>query len=69
MKIWLVLQVQNVIAKCITKCDDDTFVRNDSILEEINAKAKKQGLYMSKLDENYDLLYTQKWIISFEVLC
>lgn len=62
------LQVQNVTAKYVMKCDDDTFVRVDSVLKEVEATAV-QGLYMGSMNEFHRPLRTGKWAVTFEVIC
>lgn len=59
--------MQNVTAKYIMKCDDDTFVRIDSILEEVRAKEIPQGLYMGSMNELHRPLRTGKWAVTVEV--
>jgi len=49
------------------KCDDDTFVRIDSILEEVRAKEIPQGLYMGSMNELHRPLRTGKWAVTVEV--
>ncbi|KAG0568875.1 hypothetical protein KC19_6G050400 [Ceratodon purpureus] len=58
--------VQNVTAKYIMKCDDDTFVRIDSILDEVRATAIGQGLYMGSMNEFHRPLRTGKWAVTAE---
>lgn len=66
-QVLLAVQVQNVTAKYIMKCDDDTFVRIDSILEEVRAKEIPQGLYMGSMNELHRPLRTGKWAVTVEV--
>lgn len=67
LKLLFCLQVQNVTAKYIMKTDDDTFVRIDSILEEVRAKEIPQGLYMGSMNELHRPLRTGKWAVTVEV--
>ncbi|KAG0478840.1 hypothetical protein HPP92_013559 [Vanilla planifolia] len=57
--------VQNLTAAYIMKCDDDTFVRLDVILKEVNA-AWNRSLYMGNLNLMHSPLRTGKWAVSFE---
>lgn len=61
------VQVQNVTAKYIMKCDDDTFVRVDSVLEEVQATSIGEGLYLGSMNEFHRPLRTGKWAVTFEV--
>jgi hypothetical protein len=49
------------------KCDDDTFVRIDEILAEVQKKAIPQGLYMGNMNEGHWPLRTGKWAVTLEV--
>lgn len=61
------MQVQNVTAEYIMKCDDDTFVRVDSVLEEVQATSIGEGLYLGSMNEFHRPLRTGKWAVTFEV--
>lgn len=61
------VQVQNVTAEYIMKCDDDTFVRVDSVLEEVQATSIGEGLYLGSMNEFHRPLRTGKWAVTFEV--
>lgn len=61
------MQVRNVTAKYIMKCDDDTFVRIDSILDEVRAKHIPERLYMGSMNELHRPLRTGKWAVTVEV--
>lgn len=58
--------VRNVTAKYIMKCDDDTFVRIDSILDEVRAKHIPERLYMGSMNELHRPLRTGKWAVTVE---
>lgn len=62
-----ILQVQNLTAAYIMKCDDDTFVRLDVVLREMNNAAGKKPLYMGNLNLLHRPLRTGKWAVTFEV--
>jgi hypothetical protein len=49
------------------KCDDDTFVRVDSVLEEVQATSIGEGLYLGSMNEFHRPLRTGKWAVTFEV--
>ncbi|KAK4796873.1 hypothetical protein SAY86_029199 [Trapa natans] len=58
--------VQNVTASYVMKCDDDTFVRIDAVLKEINGISSKKSLYMGNLNLLHRPLRTGKWAVTFE---
>jgi hypothetical protein len=68
LRKWL-WQVQNVSAKHVMKCDDDTFVRVDRVLQEVSRVSTGRGLYMGNMNEYHVPLRTGKWAVTFEVLC
>lgn len=58
--------VQNVTVSHVMKCDDDTFVRIDSVLEEIRTTSVGQGLYMGSMNEFHRPLRSGKWAVTVE---
>ncbi|KAF3615620.1 putative beta-1,3-galactosyltransferase 20 [Capsicum annuum] len=58
--------VQNVTAAYIMKCDDDNFVRIDSVLREIQRVPPGRSLYMGNLNLLHRPLRTGKWAVSYE---
>lgn len=58
--------VQNVTAAYIMKVDDDTFVRVDNVLEQIEGFSPKRSLYMGNLNLLHRPLRTGKWAVSFK---
>ncbi|XP_052179995.1 hydroxyproline O-galactosyltransferase GALT2 [Diospyros lotus] len=58
--------VQNVTAAHIMKCDDDTFVRVDTVLKEIGGISPKRSLYMGNLNLLHRPLRTGKWAVTYE---
>ncbi|KAK7331414.1 hypothetical protein VNO77_25638 [Canavalia gladiata] len=58
--------IQNVTAAYIMKCDDDTFVKVDTILKEIEAVPRKKALYMGNLNLLHRPLRNGKWAVTFE---
>ncbi|XP_057493428.1 hydroxyproline O-galactosyltransferase GALT2-like isoform X1 [Actinidia eriantha] len=59
-------QVQNVTAAHIMKCDDDTFVRVDTVLKEIEGVPPKRSLYMGNLNLLHRPLRSGKWAVTYE---
>lgn len=58
--------VQNVTASYIMKCDDDTFVRVDTVLKEIDGISSKKSLYMGNLNLLHRPLRNGKWAVTYE---
>lgn len=61
------MQIQNVTAANIMKCDDDTFIRVDTVLKEIEKVPLQKSLYMGNLNLLHRPLRNGKWAVSFEV--
>ncbi|XVE88444.1 hypothetical protein DITRI_Ditri19aG0070400 [Diplodiscus trichospermus] len=57
---------QNVSAAYIMKCDDDTFVRVDTVLKEIDGISPKRSLYMGNLNLLHRPLRNGKWAVTYE---
>ncbi|KAH8506922.1 hypothetical protein Peur_043897 [Populus x canadensis] len=58
--------VRNVSAAYIMKCDDDTFVRVDTVLKEIDRSSPNKSLYMGNLNLLHRPLRNGKWAVTFE---
>lgn len=58
--------VQNVTAAYIMKCDDDTFIRIDTVLKEIEGTSPTRSLYLGNLNLLHRPLRTGKWAVSYE---
>ncbi|KAF5475088.1 hypothetical protein F2P56_006933 [Juglans regia] len=58
--------VQNVTAAYIMKCDDDTFVRVDTVLKEIEGISSNKSLYMGNLNLLHRPLRSGKWAVTYE---
>lgn len=58
--------VQNVTAAYVMKCDDDTFVRVDTVLKEIEGISRKRSLYMGNLNLLHRPLRSGKWAVTYE---
>lgn len=61
------MQVRNVTAAYVMKCDDDTFVRVDAVLKEIEGIPTNKSLYMGNLNLLHRPLRTGKWAVTYEV--
>lgn len=61
------MQIQNVTAEYIMKCDDDTFIRVDTILKELDGVSTEKSLYMGNLNLLHRPLRTGKWAVTYEV--
>ncbi|XP_010551484.1 PREDICTED: hydroxyproline O-galactosyltransferase GALT4-like [Tarenaya hassleriana] len=57
--------VRTVAAKYIMKCDDDTFVRLDAVIEEAK-KVKEQNLYIGNINFYHRPLRSGKWAVRYE---
>ncbi|PON37076.1 Glycosyl transferase [Parasponia andersonii] len=58
--------VQNVSAAYIMKCDDDTFIRVDTVLKEIEGIPPRRSLYMGNLNLLHRPLRSGKWAVTYE---
>jgi len=58
--------VQNVTADYIMKCDDDTFVRLDVVLQQIAAYNRTLPLYLGNLNLYHSPQRSGKWAVTFE---
>ena len=61
------MQVQNVTADYIMKCDDDTFVRLDIVLQQITTYNRTLPLYLGNLNLLHRPLRRGKWAVTYEV--
>lgn len=61
------LQVWNLTAAYVMKCDDDTFIRLDAVMNEVEHIAPKRSLYMGNLNLLHRPLRSGKWAVTFEV--
>ncbi|CAN6303956.1 unnamed protein product [Urochloa humidicola] len=55
-----------VPAKYVMKCDDDTFVRLDSVMAEIKKISGSKGLYLGNMNYYHRPLRDGKWAVSYE---
>ncbi|KAI3860439.1 hypothetical protein MKX03_010877 [Papaver bracteatum] len=58
--------VHNASAAYIMKCDDDTFVRVDTVLKEIKGISSEKSLYMGNLNLLHRPLRSGKWAVTYE---
>lgn len=49
------------------KCDDDTFIRVERILKDIQSMSPRRPLYLGNLNLLHRPLRTGKWAVSYEV--
>jgi hypothetical protein len=62
------VQAQNISAKYIMKCDDDTFVRVETVLKEIKTTPHIHVLYMGKFNLFHKPVCVGKWPLTYEVI-
>ncbi|KAK7252318.1 hypothetical protein RIF29_36173 [Crotalaria pallida] len=58
--------IRTVAAKYIMKCDDDTFVRVDSIISEARKIKSDRSLYMGNMNYHHTPLRNGKWAVTYE---
>uniref|UniRef100_A0A0D9WWI7 Galectin domain-containing protein n=1 Tax=Leersia perrieri TaxID=77586 RepID=A0A0D9WWI7_9ORYZ len=58
--------VHVVSAKYVMKCDDDTFVRLDSIINEVKKVPSGRSLYIGNMNFNHRPLRYGKWAVTYE---
>ncbi|EEF42225.1 transferase, transferring glycosyl groups, putative [Ricinus communis] len=58
--------VRIVAAKYIMKCDDDTFVRVDTMINEAKKVPSNRSLYIGNINYYHKPLRTGKWAVTFE---
>ncbi|KAL9226272.1 hypothetical protein vseg_002104 [Gypsophila vaccaria] len=56
--------VKMLSTKYIMKCDDDTFVRVDAVIEEASEVGDDRSLYMGKINYYHEPLRTGKWAVN-----
>lgn len=61
------LQVRTVSAQYIMKCDDDTFVRVDAVLDEAKKVPRGRSLYIGNINYYHKPLRHGKWAVTYEV--
>ncbi|MED6111996.1 Hydroxyproline O-galactosyltransferase galt6 [Stylosanthes scabra] len=58
--------IRTVGAKYIMKCDDDTFVRVDSVISEARKVRSDRSLYMGNMNYHHRPLRHGKWAVTYE---
>ncbi|KAI7985286.1 Hydroxyproline O-galactosyltransferase GALT6 [Camellia lanceoleosa] len=58
--------VRAVSAKCIMKCDDDTFVRVDTVTAEVKKVLDGKSFYMGNINYNFKAFRYGKWGVRIE---
>lgn len=57
---------RTVAAKHIMKCDDDTFVRVDTVLKEAHKVGEDKSLYIGNINYHHKPLRYGKWAVTYE---
>lgn len=60
-------QVRRLSAKYVMKCDDDTFVRVDAIIDEAKKLPEDKSLYVGNINYYHKPLRYGKWAVTYEV--
>ncbi|PHT36245.1 putative beta-1,3-galactosyltransferase 17 [Capsicum baccatum] len=55
-------------AKNIMKCDDDTFVRVDAVIKEVNKVPEARSLYIGNINFHHKPLRSGKWAVTYETI-
>jgi len=63
------MQVRVVPAKYVMKCDDDTFVRIDSVLDQVKKVQSDKSVYVGSINYFRRPLRSGKWAVTYEVNC
>jgi hypothetical protein len=63
------MQVRVIPAKYIMKCDDDTFVRIDSVLDQVKKVRSDKSVYVGSMNYFHRPLRSGKWAVTYEVNC
>lgn len=50
------------------KCDDDTFVRVDAVIKEVEKIADDKSFYVGNINYYHKPLRYGKWAVTYEVL-
>lgn len=58
--------VRVVPAKYIMKCDDDTFVRIDSVLDQVKKVQNRGSMYVGNINYYHRPLRSGKWAVTYE---
>ncbi|RRT81623.1 hypothetical protein B296_00014412 [Ensete ventricosum] len=63
----LLVLVRTVAAHYIMKCDDDTFVRVDSVMNKVRKVPRDKSLYVGNMNYFHKPLREGKWAVTYEV--
>lgn len=63
----LMFQVRRLSAKYVMKCDDDTFVRVDAVMDEAKKVPEDRSLYVGNINYYHKPLRYGKWAVTYEV--
>lgn len=63
------MQVRVVPAKYVMKCDDDTFVRIDLVLDQVKKVRSDKSVYVGSINYFHRPLRSGKWAVTYEVNC
>lgn len=58
--------VRRLSAKYVMKCDDDTFVRLDAVMDEVKKVPEEKSLYIGNINYYHKPLRYGKWAVTFE---
>ncbi|KAJ7956315.1 Hydroxyproline O-galactosyltransferase [Quillaja saponaria] len=58
--------VRTVSAKYVMKCDDDTFVRVDAVINEVKKVPEERSLYVGNINYYHKPLRHGKWAVTYE---
>ncbi|KAJ8553848.1 hypothetical protein K7X08_024526 [Anisodus acutangulus] len=58
--------VRVISAKNIMKCDDDTFVRIEAVIKEVNKVPENRSLYIGNINYHHKPLRSGKWAVTYE---
>jgi hypothetical protein len=61
------LQVRAVSARYIMKCDDDNFVRIQSVMAEVKKIPSSKSLYIGNMNYRHTPMRDGKWAVTYEV--
>ena len=54
-------------AKYVMKCDDDTFVRIDAVLDQVKKVKNGGSIYVGNINYYHRPLRSGKWAVTYEV--
>lgn len=60
-------QARTLSARYIMKCDDDTFVRLDAVINEVEKVSEGRSFYIGNINYFHKPLRHGKWAVTYEV--